>query len=99
MDNLNAYLIVRQLFKRLLNGFNTTLYVSLDNYRQLLHITLVNLAEEVIKRYLYNLIELGFLHFLSALLGNGSCKLFVIYNNKVVAACRSFAKSQKLNRR
>ena len=63
-----------------------TLDVSLDDNGQLLDLTLFDLTEQVVKRYLLVLLELLLLSLMLALFNKLSCKTFVLLENVLLVA-------------
>ena len=66
MDDLNGYLLVADLLKRILDGLYRTLNIGLDHERKLLDLAGLDLIEECIEGYLL----LGLLDHLLLALGD-----------------------------
>ena len=98
MNYLYANLVVGELFKGLLYGFNGALNVCFYYDGQLFNLAFGYLAEEIIKSYLLIRLELLLLCFIFALFNKLSCKLFVLNGVEGVAAGGNAVKTGYLNR-
>ena len=98
MDDFYLYLLVGQLFKRLLYCLHRALYVCLYDNRQLLHLSLADLLEQIVKSYLVVLAELLLLSLVLSLLNKLSCQLFVCNCVEHISCARHFSKTCYLNR-
>ena len=98
MDDSYSYLVVRELFERLLYSLDRALYVCLDDYRELLYLALGYLAEQVVERYLAVLVELLLLLLVLSLLYEFAGKSLVLNCVEDVACTRNFCESRYLNR-
>ena len=98
MNHANADFLVGELFQRLGNGFYRALYVCLYDQRQLLHLALLNLAEQIIQCYLLVFVELGLLCFVLPLFYQFSCQTLVFYCVERIACLRHFCQTGDLYR-
>ena len=99
MDNLYYNLFVGQLHKTLLYCLYRTLYVSLDNQRQLFYITCLDLAEQIIQRQLgFGILKQLVFAFCNESLCIGTCFLLVFCRHQHITCARNVIQSQDLNR-
>ena len=98
VDDLDAHLVVRELFERRADGLDRALYVRLDDDVQFLHLALLDGGEQVVERDLVELLVALFLFLVLALLDQLARHLFVVYRVKDVACARHLGQADDLDR-
>ena len=97
VDDLNADFLVGQLFQRSLDCFHGTLYVSLDDQVQGLHLAFLHTAEQIVQSDLLHHHGSGILGSLLALFDQFSCHTLVGNGIELVAGSGNFSQTGDLN--
>ena len=98
VDNLDAHLVVRELLERRTKRLDRTLHIRLDDDVELLHLALLNGGEQVVERYLVELLVALFLLLVLALLDQLARHLLVVHRVEDVARARHLGQANDLNR-